>query len=147
VLEECTKIWEDQPDEVKPRLHLCSLPMDDIDENAHIVNALQRHATVVVQKSIVEGFGLTVTEPMWKGRAVVATRVGGIQDQIEHGENGLLLDDPHDLDGFARLLAELLADDDECRRLGEAAKESVRERYLGDLALIRYAELVRDLLE
>jgi trehalose synthase len=147
VLEECTKIWEDQPDEVKPRLHLCSLPMDDIDENAHIVNALQRHATVVVQKSIVEGFGLTVTEPMWKGRAVVATRVGGIQDQIQHGENGLLLDDPHDLDGFAALLADLLSDEDRCRALGEAAKERVRERYLGDLALIRYAELVRDLVE
>ena len=146
VLEECTTIWDDQPDHARARMHLCTLPMDDIDENAHIVNALQRHATVVVQKSIVEGFGLTVTEPMWKGRAVVASRVGGIQDQIEHGENGLLLDDPHDLDGFAALLAELLADDDECRRLGEAAKESVRERYLGDLSLIRYAELIRDLL-
>ena len=146
VLEECQRIWEDQPDETKARMHLCTLPMDDVDENAHVVNALQRHATVVVQKSIVEGFGLTVTEPMWKGRAVVASRVGGIQDQVEHGENGLLLDDPHDLDGFAALLAELLADDDECRRLGEAARESVRERFLGDLALIRYAELVRDLV-
>jgi trehalose synthase len=146
VLEDCTAIWEDQPDEAKARLHLCTLPMDDIDENAHIVNALQRHATVVVQKSIVEGFGLTVTEPMWKGRAVIATRVGGIQDQIDDGECGILLDDPHDLDHFARLLADLLSDEEKCRALGEAAKERVRERYLGDLALIRYAELIRDLI-
>ena len=100
----------------------------------------------VVQKSIVEGFGLTVTEPMWKGRCVIASRVGGIQDQIEHGENGLLLDDPHDLDGFAALLAEVLDDEDRCHRMGKAARESVRERFLGDLALIRYAELVRDLV-
>ncbi len=145
VLEECTEIWQEQPEHARARMHLCTLPMDDIDENAHIVNALQRHATVVVQKSIVEGFGLTVTEPMWKGRAVIATRVGGLQDQIEHDRNGLLLDDPHDLDGFAAMLAELVTDDDRCRRLGEAARESVRERYLGDLSLIRYAELIRDL--
>jgi trehalose synthase len=146
VLEECTKIWDDQPQRAQARMHLCTLPMDDIDENAHIVNAIQRHATVVVQKSLVEGFGLTVTEPMWKGRAVVASRVGGIQDQIEHDECGLLLDDPYDLDGFATMLADLLADEDRCRRLGKAAKERVRERYLGDLALIRYAELIRDLI-
>jgi trehalose synthase len=120
--------------------------MDDIDENAHIVNALQRHATVVVQKSIVEGFGLTITEPMWKGRAVIASRVGGLQDQITDGECGLLLDDPHDLDGFARLLVGLLEDEDRCRELGEAARERVRERYLGDLSLIRYAEMIRDLM-
>jgi trehalose synthase len=146
VFEECKKIWDDQPDDAKARLHLCALPMDDIDENAHIVNALQRHATVVVQKSIVEGFGLTITEPMWKGRAVIASRVGGLQDQITDGECGLLLDDPHDLDGFARLLVGLLEDEDRCRELGEAARERVRERYLGDLSLIRYAEMIRDLM-
>lgn len=146
VFEECQEIWADQSDEARARLHLCSLPMDDVDENAHIVNALQRHATVVVQKSIVEGFGLTLTEPMWKGRAVIASRVGGLQDQVVHGESGLLLDDPRDLDGFARLLAELLSDDERCAQLGKAATERVRERFLGDLALIRYAELVRDLI-
>ena len=71
--------------------------MDDVDENAIIVNAVQRHATVVVQKSLVEGFGLTVTEAMWKSRPVVASAVGGIQDQIADGKEGLLLPDPHDL--------------------------------------------------
>ena len=60
-------------------MHLVSLPTVDVDENAAIVNALQRHATVIVQKSLHEGFGLTVTEAMWKTRPVVASAVGGIQ--------------------------------------------------------------------
>ena len=67
--------------------------MDDTDENAAIINALQRHATVVVQKSLAEGFGLTVAEAMWKSRPVVATAVGGIVDQIVHGKHGLLVED------------------------------------------------------
>ena len=74
--------------------------MADIDENAAIVNALQRHSTVVVQKSIQEGFGLTVAEAMWKSRAVVASAVGGIKDQVENGKTGVLLEDPRDLRGF-----------------------------------------------
>jgi trehalose synthase len=110
VFAECQTIWAAQDAGARARMHLCSLPMDDVDENARIVNALQRHADVVVQKSLVEGFGLTVTEPMWKGRAVIASRVGGIQDQIVDGECGLLLDDPRDLDTFARLLADLHAE-------------------------------------
>ena len=71
--------------------------MQDRSENAAIVNAIQRHATIVVQKSLAEGFGLTVSEAMWKHRPVIASRVGGIQDQIVDGESGVLLDDPHDL--------------------------------------------------
>ena len=72
------------PTEIRGRVHLASIPMDDVDENAIIINALQRHAYIVVQKSLVEGFGLTVTEAMWKARPVIASRVGGIQDQIVH---------------------------------------------------------------
>jgi trehalose synthase len=147
VFAECQSIWADQDPAARARMHLCSLPMDDIDENARIVNALQRHAAVVVQKSLVEGFGLTVTEPMWKGRPVLASRVGGIQDQIVDGECGLLLDDPQDLTTFARLLADLLDDEDQAARLGKAARERVRERYLGDQALMRYAALVQVLLD
>ena len=73
--------------------------MDDVEENAAMVNAIQRRADVVVQKSLAEGFGLTVAEAMWKARPVVASRVGGIQDQIEDGVTGVLIDDPADLDG------------------------------------------------
>ena len=145
VFEECRAVWEELDGAARSRVHLCSLPMDDVDENARIVNALQRHASVVVQKSLVEGFGLTVTEPMWKGRPVLASRVGGIQDQIVDGESGVLLDDPEDLVRFGELLVALLEDPERAERLGVAARERVRERYLGDGALVRYAELIRDL--
>lgn len=147
VLAECMDIWRAQPAEAQHRLHLCSLPMDDVDENAHLVNALQRYATVVVQKSIVEGFGLTVAEPMWKSRPVLATRVGGIQDQIVHGESGLLLDDPADLDDFADRLLDVIRDEDLAARLGSAAHERVRDRFLGDRHLIQYVQLFQALAE
>jgi trehalose synthase len=141
VFEECRALRAERPAEVQQRIHLCSLPMDDTDENAFLVNALQRHATVVVQKSLVEGFGLTVTEPMWKGRPVLASRVGGIQDQIVDGDNGLLLRDVGDLEEYAAALGRLLGDDELAQRLGEAAHESVRDRYLGDRHLMQYVDL------
>jgi trehalose synthase len=147
VLEECLAIWRGEPAEARHRLHLCSLPMDDSDENAHLVNALQRRAAIVVQKSLMEGFGLTVTEAMWKARPVIASRIGGIQDQIVHGESGLLLDDPSDLEAFGADLVQLVQDDDLAVRLGAVARERVRETYLGDRHLIQYVELFERLLD
>ncbi len=147
VLEDCVAVWRNQPAPVQRRIHLCSLPMDDVDENAHLVNALQRHATVVVQKSLVEGFGLTVTEPMWKGKPVIASGVGGIQDQVVDGESGVLLDDPYDLDEFATQLGRLLRDPVRAERLGRGARERVRTRFLGDRHLIQYVELFAALVE
>ena len=85
-----------EPD-LRGRVHLAILPMDDVAENAAMVNAIQRRSDVVVQKSLAEGFGLTVAEAMWKSRPVVAGAVGGIQDQIEDGVSGVLIDDPSDL--------------------------------------------------
>jgi trehalose synthase len=146
VLAECRERWRCLPDTTRPRIHLASLPMDDIDENATIVNALQRHAAVVVQKSLAEGFGLTVTEPMWKRRAVVASRVGGIQDQITHEKDGLLLDDPADLDTFAALLHRVLTDEAEASRLGQAAHARVLDRFLGDRHLDQYVDLFANLV-
>jgi trehalose synthase len=146
VLDECLALHRTLPPETQRRVHLCGLPMDDIDENAHLVNALQRHASVVVQKSLVEGFGLTVTEPMWKARPVVASRVGGIQDQIVDGESGVLLDDPRDLDGFGERLHAVLGDVELAARLGGAAHARIRDRYLGDRHLVQYAELMESLL-
>jgi trehalose synthase len=146
VLSECVELWKRLQIRARQRVHLISLPMDDVGENAHLVNALQRYASVVVQKSLVEGFGLTVTEPMWKHRPVVASAVGGIQDQIVDGESGLMLADPADLAGFADLIATVLGDDHLAQRLGDAARERVRDRYLGDRHLIQYAELFNELL-
>ncbi|HYN30434.1 MAG TPA: glycosyltransferase [Dermatophilaceae bacterium] len=145
VLAECMELWRTLPDEVRRRSHLVCLPMDDTDENAHLVNALQRRASVVVQKSIVEGFGLTVTEPMWKGRPVVASAVGGINDQIVHGESGLLVQDPHDLSTFAGLIADVLSDEEYARTLGTGARARVRDLFLGDRHLVQWAEVLQRL--
>jgi trehalose synthase len=88
----------------------------------------------------VEGFGLTVTESMWKARPVVASRVGGIQDQIVHGRDGVLLDDPRDLGAFAEQLSGLLEDPGLARRLGTAAHTRVLDEYLGDRHLGQYVD-------
>ena len=146
VLAECRELWERLRPEVRGRVHLCCLPMDDLDENAHLVNCIQTYASVVVQKSLAEGFGLTVAEPMWKSRPVLASAVGGIQDQIVDGVSGVLLPDPHDLDHFARLLAALLAEPERAARIGAAAHERVTELFLGDRHLIQYGELFRQLV-
>ena len=122
VLRDSIGLRERLPEEARRRVHLATLPMDDPEENAIIVNALQRHARIIVQKSLAEGFGLTVAEAMWKARPVVASRIGGIQDQIVHGESGVLLDDPHDLAAFGAVVAEQLAHPERCERRGERAR-------------------------
>ncbi len=122
------------------------LPMDDLEENAAVVNALQRAASVVVQKSLAEGFGLTVAEAMWKARPVVASRVGGIVDQVEHERSGLLLDDPRDGAAFGAAVKRLLDDPDEATTLGLAARERVREHFLSDRSLIDYLKLLAPLV-
>jgi trehalose synthase len=123
--------------EQRARIHLVSLPMTDLEENAAIVNALQRWSEIVVQKSLAEGFGLTVAEAMWKWRPTVASRVGGIQDQIVDGESGILVD-PHDLDGFAAAVTGLLDSSERETELGAAAHERVRSNFLGTAGLLRY---------
>jgi len=138
---ECLLQWHDLPPAARARVLLVTLPLDDIDENAAMVNALQRHATVITQKSLAEGFGLTVSEGMWKGRPVIGSAVGGIIDQIADG-TGVLLPDPADLQAFGRAASLLLADQAEATRLGQAAHAYVRENYLGDIHLIRYAQLL-----
>jgi trehalose synthase len=146
VLKEAIALRESLPDEARRNIHLVCLPMDDAEENAVIVNALQRIASVVVQKSIAEGFGLTVAEAMWKARPVVATAVGGIQDQIIDGETGVLLADPHDLDAYGVAVRELLEDPERARRMGEAAKTRVRDEFLGARSLLDYLDLISRLL-
>lgn len=134
------------PEATRVRVHLVSLPMDDIAENAAMVNALQRRADIVVQKSLAEGFGLTVTEAMWKGRPVVASRVGGIQDQVRDGQTGLLVG-PRELERFGGCLVGLLRDPERAARLGAAARTEIRDGFLGPRHLTQYVELMGHLLE
>jgi trehalose synthase len=129
------------PAPVRRRIHLANLPVDDLVENAVVVNALQRSADVVVQKSLAEGFGLTVTEAMWKERPVIASRVGGIQDQIESGLSGVLVD-PTDLAAYGDAVAELLRDDLLAVEIGHAARARVRSRFLAPHFLAAQLELI-----
>ncbi len=138
--------WRRLPRRVRARVHLAQLPMEDGEENAALVNALQRHSRVAVQKSLAEGFGLTVAEAMWKARPVVATRVGGIEDQIEHGRSGLLIDDPADLEAFGRAVVGLLRDPAAAQGLGVAARSRVRRHFLAPRQLAEQATLVRRLI-
>lgn len=145
VLADCIANWEALPVAIRRRIRLVILPMDDVEENAAMVNALQRSATVIVQKSLAEGFGLTVAEGMWKGKPVVASRVGGIIDQVVPG-TGILLDDPTDLHAFGDALAGLLERPDEQIRLGGNARRHVLEGFVGDHHLVQYAALIKRLL-
>jgi trehalose synthase len=94
-----------------------------------------------VQKSIAEGFGLTVAEGMWKGRPVVGSAVGGILDQIADG-TGVLLPDPADLAAFGSQVRRLLDNPDEAGRMGKAGQEHIREQFVGDRHLLRWAQLI-----
>jgi trehalose synthase len=142
VLQQVRRAGAALPRAARDRVHLVCLPMEDLEENAAMVNAIQRRADVIVQKSLAEGFGLTVAEAMWKARPVLASRVGGIQDQIRHGHSGLLLEDPSDLVGFGRAVQALLTDRDQAQRMGEAAHRRVGSDYLAPRRLIQDLDLI-----
>ena len=142
VLTEVYAAWRELPHTIRNKIHIASLPMGDIEENAAIVNALQRHSAVVVQKSLQEGFGLTVTEAMWKARPMVASAVGGIQDQIDDGVHGLLLKDPTDRGAFVAAMRRLLEDPAYAQQLGQNAHDRVRDKFLGIHQLVKFARLI-----
>jgi trehalose synthase len=146
VLDECVADWDHLPADARRRISLVSVPMDDLVKNATIINAAQGYADVVTQKSLAEGFGLTVTEAMWKGRAVVGAAVGGIQDQITDGLDGLLIEDPADLDAFAKALQRLFQEPDLAPELGQAAHRRVLANYLDDRHLASTVDLLTFLL-
>ncbi len=110
-------------------------------DDPYLVNALQSSAAVVLQKSTREGFGLVITEAMWKGRPVVASNVGGIPTQIVDGESGFLVD-PHDLDGVAEIVVRLLEDEALAKEIGANARERVRERFLITRHMLDYINLM-----
>ncbi len=109
------------------------------EEDTALVNALQRRAAVVLQKSLREGFGLTVTEAMWKGTPVIGGNVGGIRLQIKDGENGFLVSS---VEEAAERIVEIVSDGKKYRKIGENGRETVRENFL----LSRYLEQYLDLL-
>jgi trehalose synthase len=146
VLREVQSAWRALPRSQRRRVDLAALPMADLEENALIVNALQRRAAVIVKKSVQEGFGLGVTEGMWKARPVIATRVGGHQDQIEYGRTGLLIDDPFDLQAFGAAVDDVLAAPAEALTRAAAGREHVRTRFLADRPFVEWTKALSKIL-
>jgi trehalose synthase len=105
-----------------PDIHILLLPQNDLE-----VNALQRGSTVIIQKSIREGFGLTVAEALWKAKPVVASAVGGIPLQITHKYSGLLC---YSVEGAAFAVKQLLNSPQYAKKLGENGREHIRSNFL-----------------
>lgn len=114
-------------------------------ENDILVNVLQRISNVIIQKSIREGFGLTVSEALWKETPVVASNVGGIPLQITDGKDGYLVD-PLDYDGFAEKIIYLLENPSEAERIGKKGKETVKEKFLITRLLADYIDLFHEMI-
>lgn len=114
------------------RIHILTV------EDSALVNAVQRHATVIVQKSVREGFGLTATEAMWKGTAVVAGRCGGLKQQIEDGVSGFLVGS---VDEAAQRVAQLLEDEALRKQIGAEGQKTVRQRFLLSRKVEQYLDL------
>jgi trehalose synthase len=144
VYAECAATWTRLPAPARRRVMLASLPMEDFERNARIVNALQRYAAVVTQKSLAEGFGLTVAEALWKSRPVVGSAVGGIVDQIAPG-SGVLVD-PHDPLAFGQAVRGLLENPDMATEMGQTAHRQVYENFLPDVHLMHWIELLASLV-
>lgn len=125
-------------------IHLFYDPREILDFGVDLfVNSIQRRADVILQKSIKEGFGLSVTEAMWKKKAVVGGNVGGIKTQIEDGKNGFLVASP---EKAGERIVELIRDSQLRERLGRAAKITVKKKFLLPRLLRDYLKLFRELL-
>jgi len=106
-----------------PNIHVLAIPSgSDIE-----INAIQRASTVIIQKSVKEGFGLTVSEALWKGKPTVASAVGGITLQVSHKYSGLLC---HSIEGAAHAVKQLLQNPEYARKLGENGREHIRQNFL-----------------
>ncbi len=115
-------------------------------ENSILVNALQRVSAVIIQKSTREGFGLTVTEALWKGTPVVTSNIGGIPLQVKDGENGFLVE-VGDKKGFAERIIQLLKNPDLTEEMGKKGKEIVRKNFLITRILSDYLDLLNDMIK
>lgn len=116
---------------IQEDIAILALPMASLSQNALMVNALQRSSTIVVQNSVREGFGLTVTEAMWKRVPILTnTRACGPRQQIRDDLDGRLIDDPEDRDALARALDEMLADAPARNRWGRTAQRRAHDKFL-----------------
>lgn len=130
VLDELITKYVELPKVLQEEIAIVSLPMTVKKENELIVNALQRSSTVIVQNSLREGFGLTVTEAMWKRAAVLGSSACGIRQQIRDGVDGWLIQNPEDPDEISTKLNEILKNSSGRVKAGQTAQRRVRDEFL-----------------
>jgi trehalose synthase len=135
-------VWGGLSPELQRNVAVVKLPMVSPEENALMVNALQRCSSIVAQNSPQEGFGLTLTEAMWKGRPVLGTRAAGIHAQVTDGEHGRLVCNRENPEEIAATLGGMLEDESSCRVWGRNARARVAERYLTLAQVRRWLELI-----
>jgi len=136
------EIFEDIREQAKKHIDNRDVILLTAESNI-LVNALQRKSDVIIQKSLREGFGLTVTEGLWKERPVVASNVGGIPLQIKSGENGFLCE-PDNVKDFADKTLEILKNPGLAKELGRKGHEKVKEKFLITRSLMDYLDLLNE---
>lgn len=147
MLDEMRAEYLDLPVSVQNDIALVSLPMRSAEENAWMVNALQRCATVIAQNSLREGFGLTVTEAMWKHVPVLSnTRACGPRNQVRDGLDGLLVTDPEDTDELAHAMATMLEDPARLHAWGRSAQRRAHDQFMIYAQLTAWGRLVEKLV-
>ncbi|MGD8860595.1 MAG: glycosyltransferase [Myxococcales bacterium] len=142
VLDGLCQRWLALEPELQRQVALLALPMDSRENNALIVNALQRCSSVVVQNSLREHFGLTATEAMLKGASVLGTRAAGLRAQIQDSVHGRLVDDPEDPQQVASALRDMLDDPDTRSTYGRNARRRAAEHYVTPRQVRSWLELI-----
>lgn len=148
VLEDLSRAYLDLPAALQEDIALVALPMEDSDQNALMVNALQRASTVVVQNSLREGFGLTVTEAMWKRIPVLSNRQAcGPRHQVRDRMDGALVGDPTDVPALAQAMDEMLALPRKREEWGRNAQRHVHDHFLLFTQLRAWIDLLADVVD
>lgn len=146
VLESLCRQVNALPDEVRDRVHLLRLPMASTKENALMVNALQRAASLAVQNSIREGFGLTASEALWKSTPTIVSNVGGLSIQVRHDIDGRIVQDPCDPQEMAKAMLFMLSQPHQAETMGRSGHMRVRDHFLVLNQMKRWLEVLLDVL-
>lgn len=147
VFNEICSLWHDLPPEIQRDVAVITLPMTSRRINALMVNALQRCASIIAQNSLQEGFGLTITEGMWKRRPVLGTHAAGVREQVKDGVHGRLNPQAEDPKSIALMLQEMMAAGEERKRWARNARRRVSDRYLVFTQVRRWLEVLAQAVE
>lgn len=147
VFNEICGLWHDLPPEIQRDVAVITLPMASRRINALMVNALQRCSSIIAQNSLQEGFGLTVTEGMWKRRPVLGTHAAGVREQVKDGVHGRLNPHPEDPECVAQTLHEMMIADEERKTWARNARRRVSDRYLVFTQVRRWLEVLGQVVD